>query len=323
MAAFRTLLLFSTLTVSLAGCGSGAKLPSPLQTGEVAPYPGNRDGRLLVSASWLAQENGSNPNLVILDASSLTVYRGGHIPGAVHVWWQDLMDPNGAEYGTILKPDANLPDPQALRRELLKALGVRPDSRVVIYDDAHGEVAARVLWMLTFLGYPNAGLLDGGLAAWRGAGGTLQTDTETPGEVDDPPVSPQSDRYLGKSDLLALLNDPAVTIVDVRTKDERADTVDDTVTLGSIPGSIALSWATLVDPVTGRLLDPTALQAIVSDVSISLDGRVVLFARFGLEAAFTWFALTLLGYRDVLIYDGGWVEWAHDPSTPKMGAGPA
>ncbi len=301
----------------LAGCTSGTKPPEPMPAVEVADYPGNAN-QLLVSATWLSEQLLSSPRLVILDASALEVYRGGHIPGAVHAWWQDAMDPNGAVYGTILKPDENQPDPQRLRKNLIEDLGVTQNSQNVIYDDVNNRDSAKLLWMLTFLGYPNTSLLDGGLAAWRGIDGEIEQSAYRPASVKNPPIAPQQDRYVWKDQVLERLGDPSFVLVDIRTDEERADDIDGTIVPGSIPGSVAVSWKSLTDPATGRLLEPDTLQALFNDVGITRDLPVLLYGRFGLESAFTWFALTLLGYPTVLIYDGGWAEWAQDQTTPKV-----
>src|SRR4051794_29691251 len=100
-----------TLVALLAGCGRHVRLPEPINAATIAPYPGNSEPSLLVDASWLKERQTTNvTDLVILDASDLATYRKGHISGAVHAWWQDTMDPNGAVYGTVLKPDNNEPD---------------------------------------------------------------------------------------------------------------------------------------------------------------------------------------------------------------------
>src|SRR4051794_25063146 len=118
--------------VLLAGCGPG--LPHPIVPESVPAFAGNADPPLLVGPDWVAQQFASNAHLVVLDASTLAEYRSGHIPGAVHAWWQDTMDPNGPDYGMVLKPDENAADPQLLRRQFIEDVGVAPDSTVVIYD---------------------------------------------------------------------------------------------------------------------------------------------------------------------------------------------
>jgi thiosulfate/3-mercaptopyruvate sulfurtransferase len=303
-----------------AGCGTGGTLPPAIPAATLPAYPGNLVPPLLIDAEQLASALASDDGgTVVLDASDLATYRAGHIPGAVHAWWQDTMDPNGPVYGTVLKPDPNQPDPQALRRNFLEDLGVDGDVQVVVYDNMAGRRAARVAWTLRFLGYPQTAVLDGGLGAWRGIGGTFEQRERKPRTVEQPGVSPQSPQdawYVVEAQLLARINDPHYLVVDIRTDGERRDTVDDTISLGTIPGSVRLDWSTLVDT-DGRILPPDRLAAVARAAGLTPERRIVLLGLYGADTGLAWLALTLSGYPTVAIYDGGWNEWARDPATPK------
>ena len=99
----------------------------------------------------------------LLDATALATFRDSHIPGAVHVWWQDTMELNDVHYGKVLKPDDGDRD-QGRRVRLLERLGIDPAGEVVVYGDTLNMPAARVCWFLRFLGI-KAAILDGGRAA--------------------------------------------------------------------------------------------------------------------------------------------------------------
>ena len=301
----------------IAGCGQRVSLPEAIPAATVAAYPGNGDPPLLVDATWLQSRQASGAGLVILDASELRRYRTGHIPGAVHAWWQDTMDPNGPVYGTVLKPNTNIPDPQLLRRHFIEDLGITPADDVVVYDDANGRRAARFVWTLRFLGYPRASMLDGGLAAWRGIGGELQTGENEPAAISQPPIEPQPNWYLVTEELLQRLNEPNLVVLDVRTDDERADDVGGTIEPGTIPNAIAIPWTAAIADVYGHLMPPVQLQTLFESAGITHDRTIVLLAQFGVETAHTWLSLKLLGYPNVLIHDGGWVDWVANPDTPK------
>lgn len=304
----------------VAGCGSAAGLPAALPPATVAVYPGGAGDPLLVDTAWLSAQRTTNAgNLIILDAAPLADYRSAHIPGAVHAWWQDTMDPNGAVYGTLLKPDQNQPDPQRLRRNLIEDLGVEPDDAIVVYDHADGFRAARIVWTLRFFGYPKAALLDGGLGAWLGAGGGVEKQGNGPKAIAEAVVSPGSPQeawYVVKDQLLGRQADPTYVVVDIRTDAERQDDIDETIPLGTIPGAIRLPWTALL-AADGRLLPPAQLAAVVAAAAIPPGSHVVLLGRFGTDTGLPWLALRLAGVADVAIYDGGWNEWARDPATPK------
>ena len=179
--------------------------------------------------------------------------------------------------------------------------------------------AARIVWTLRFLGYPNASMLDGGLAAWTGDGGEIESTAHQARTVNEPDVQPQTPQeswYLVESQLTARLSDPATIIVDIRTDAERADDVDQTISLGSIPGSIRLPWTSLLDA-NGQLLSPDALASTFSAAGIDTGKNVVLYGLFGTDTGLSWLAFRLAGYTTVAIYDGGWNEWARDPPPPN------
>jgi thiosulfate/3-mercaptopyruvate sulfurtransferase len=204
-----------------------------------------------------------------------------------------------------------------LRRHWIEDIGVAPEDHVVVYDDADGRWAARIVWTLRFLGYPRASVLDGGLAGWRGMGGEIEKRVNDAREVENPPIEPQRGWYLVTSELLPLLSDPNVVLVDVRTEEERRDDIDETIPPGSIPGSVAIPWTDVYAGGSGHLRPESELRALFADRGVTPERTVVLYARLGTETAHTWLVLKLLGYPTVMIYDGGWVDWSTDPTTPK------
>lgn len=304
----------------LAACGQGKSLPSPVILPPLDNYPGIGEPPLIVSAQELLSAQTRGAESVIVDVSDLEDYRSGHIPGAIHGWWQDTMDPNGPVYGTVLKPDDNQADPQALRRAFIAGIGVLPRDRIVVYDNHAGLYAARMVWTLRFLGYSGAAMLDGGLAAWRGMGGDVEQRSNQIRDLSDAPaVSPQGPQqsvYLSKAQLLARLSNPDLLILDVRTPAQAADDIDETIVPGTIPGAVAVPWDAAVGSDGG--LRPTAeLAAHYENAGLTQDRTIALLARFGVEAAHSWLVLKLLGFPNVTIYDGGWNEWALDSNTPK------
>src|SRR3954468_14674931 len=105
-------------------------------------------------------------------------YEAGHLPGAVFL---DL-DRDLAAAGPGPHPQGGrhpLPDPRAFAARLTE-LGFGDGDTIVAYDDTGGTVAARLWWMLDDLGFPDARLLDGGLAAWVAAGHPLSAEVAGP-----------------------------------------------------------------------------------------------------------------------------------------------
>ena len=168
--------LLRTLILSTAALGLMAACTSS---------DGRPDAKMgtLVTAEWLSQHL-NDPNLVVLDCTVLVEpnddgsvrvvsgranYDSGHIPTA---GFADLM-------GDLSAGDSPLqfavPTPEQFGAAM-GALGVGDDSRIVLYDGGNSVWAARVWWMLRWVGFDRAALLDGGLAAWTAEDRPLSTE---------------------------------------------------------------------------------------------------------------------------------------------------
>jgi thiosulfate/3-mercaptopyruvate sulfurtransferase len=273
----------------------------------VAPFAGIGDPPLLVDADWLNANRNQIDRLLILDLSKLAGYRQGHIPGAVHAWWQDTMQVDDPVYGTTLQP-VNYTD-QIHRIELFRYLGIDDQTWVIVYDDDRGRWAARLVWFLRFLGHDRVSALDGGLAAWRGSSGAIEKQPHDPPTASMPTVTPHQGYYVGDADLVELRNDPRTLMVDVRTDGEVRDDVNDTLPIGRIPNAVSFPWTSTLRDDTGRLKSPDEIGTLLSAAGITADRRIVLYARYGVETAQTWFVLALMGFRECVIYDRGWAGW--------------
>lgn len=295
----------------LTGCG-GALPMAPAAT--VAPFPGHGAAPLLIDALSLQHAlRDPHPQILVLDYSSLRTYRRGHVPGALHAWWQDTMNLDyPAAYGTVLPPTDN----QQLRIDLLHDLGIGDQTFVIAYDDDRGRWAARMVWFLRFLGHDRAAALDGGLAAWRGAGGKIEDGALDPPPVDPPTVQPRQGYYVWTETVADRLHDPATVVVDTRTEAEARDDLNGTLPLGRIPGAVSLPWTATLRDEAGRLKSPAELATLFRQAGVTPDRHVIVYGRFGVEAAQPWFVLKLLGYPDVAVYDRGWAEWATTPGLP-------
>lgn len=280
----------------------------------VAAFPGNGEPPLLVSPAWLKQQQATpGARLVIVDLSTLRRYQKEHIPGAVHGWWQDTMDPYARTYGRLLSA-RSVPHGRA---SVLQALGIASDSTVVVYDDQQNQRAARFVWMLRYMGFTRASVLDGGLAAWKGANEPATSRWTSP-ETSVPLVAErtQSGMITSTAALTGLLHDPSTVILDTRTRAETSDDLNGTIRTGRIPGAVWLPWDETLRDDAGRLKSPQDLERLFQQAGVTPDKRIVIYGRFGVETGQTWMVLSLLGYTNVTVYDDGWSTWAADKSLP-------
>ncbi|MFV2196264.1 sulfurtransferase [Nocardiopsis sp. LOL_012] len=272
----------------------------------------HRDLPVAVSADWLRD---NRDGVVVVDSrwyldgrSGRDAYRAGHVPGAVFADVDtDLAAPASAQDGRH-----PLPSPTDFAAAL-KRLGIGDDSTVVVYDDANGSVAARMVWMLRALGTP-AAFLDGGLAEWTGE---LETGDTTP-EPGRRTARPWPQERIVHTDAVAsLTGDPAHLLLDARAHcrytGEAPAPVD--ARPGHVPGARSAEWQGNLDE-RGLLAAPEVLRARFSALGADTAATVTAYCGSGVTACHDLLALEHAGYAGARLYPGSWSRWGGDPSLP-------
>ena len=276
--------------------------------------------RSIVSAAWLREQLAARDSrLVLVDvradlqdpAWGRARYLEGHLPGAVFA--DTDRDLSAAKTGT----NGRHPLPTVERMtEVFGDLGIGPDSVVVAYDHVSGLFAARLWWMLRYLGHAEVALLDGGIDAWEQAGGPL-----TPGEETRAPrrfiARAEPEMALGVAEVEAGLVSGEHLLVDAREpirwrgEHEPIDPV-----AGRIPGARNHLWKGNLDS-DGRFRSPADLSRDLGALTGDRGRRrIVCYCGSGLSAAHNALALELAGFRDVAVYSGSWSEWCADLNRP-------
>lgn len=270
----------------------------------------------LVTTQWLDTQLGT-PGLRILDATwflpgeprdARGEFENGHIPGAMFFDINLIADKTNP-LPTMLPPAGQF-------AAQLGALGVNDGDRIVLYDYAPHHTAARAWWMLRAFGI-EAALLDGGLAKWKAEGRPLERGTRPvePGRV-SAALNPARVRSL--DEMRAALDDHDAQIVDARSPARFTAQEAETrpgLASGHIPGSANVPYFSFFNP-DGTWKHPAALRAVLEDEGVEVERPVIATCGSGISAAVIVFALHLLGHPAAL-YDGSWVEWGADPTTPK------
>lgn len=276
----------------------------------------------LVSAAWLAGHL-DDDDLVVLDSRVVMTavgavadregYLTGHIPGAVFADLPGQLSDPAAPIGFAI------PAPSALAGAL-GALGVGDGSRVVIYDArletptgaVAGMWAARLWWMLRWLGFDRAAVLDGGFQAWQAEGRTVRTGEET-----NPPqalsVRLRPELIAGRDEVRSAIEDPHVTLVDVLDADHFAGRRSMYARPGHIVGAVNRPFADLYDE-AGRFLAPHA----ATQDQPPHGGKTIVYCGAGIAASAYALALTRAGRHDVALYAASLQEWAADPTLPMV-----
>lgn len=278
----------------------------------------------LVSTGWLAAHL-EDPDLVVLDCSVRTEidqtggfrnfsgradYLRRHIPGA------GFADLTAALCDTAAGIEFALPTPDAFCKAM-GALGVGDYSRVVLYDSSLSAWAARVWWMLRWVGFDDAAVLDGGLKLWR-AEGRLVSDSpvvRAPARL-TPALRPQL--IADRDEMRSAIGDASVQIVDTLPAASYRGDLAMYDRPGHIPGAVNVCGLDLLDE-TGRFRPEEELAAMHDGPR---DRRWITYCGGGILASANAFVMTRLGFEDVGVYTASLQEWAADPENPmETGAG--
>lgn len=252
----------------------------------LAPKPGHED---------LPQGVG----IAIIDVRPREDYDAGHIAGAIH------LDPNAvvAPHSPVAGALHAVPEIE----RLLGSLGVDASTLVVFYDDRGGFHAARMLWLMEYLGHKNAAVLNGGYSGWTAQGGptTSQWIKPTP-RLFQAALSPR--RHASAEDVLAHRSDPDGVLIDVRPTHMFEG--------GHIPWAINIPWADNLDA-NGFFRPAEALLGHFEHHGVTPERNVVMHCEVGLASSHSYVALRLLGFPRVRVYHRSWAEWGTDPDLPK------
>ena len=274
--------------------------------------------RTFVSAESLAGMRG-DPRLRLFDCrSDLTrpeagaeQYAAGHLPGARFADLnRDLAAPVTATSGRH-----PLPSPEAFAATL-RSWGVNRDSLVVAYDERHGAYAARLWWMLRWLGHAQTCVLDGGYARW--------TELGLPVTSDVPPALPgdfvadvQPSMTVDATHLLGAAGSSRSRVLDARGAERfRGDVEPIDRVAGHIPGARNLPYTATI-AADGRTLDgDTLARALDAADPDAAGGEVVAMCGSGVTACRLLLALEHAGRTGAKLYPGSWSEWIRDPRRP-------
>lgn len=290
-----SLLAGAAILAATAGCLVSMPKTNPLP---------QWDRSLLVSTEGLATRLNDPRTVIIHVGRDRTSYDAGHIPGARFLPLSAIV----AERGGV--PN-ELPEPEALERAF-EELGVSDGSRVVLYGDLNGLLAARAFFTLDYLGKTDAALLDGGLERWRSENRPVSTEA--------PSVSPGALTLRVRRDIVVdadwvrqrLGNDSTIVLVDARAPAEfRGETPGQGVTRpGHIPGAHNIFWRTaLVSEQDTRLRSPEVLHASYTLADAAFGDTIVTYCLTGVQASHAYYVARYLR-RPVVMYDGSFIDWS-------------
>lgn len=263
----------------------------------------------IISAESLKERLGE-PQVVVVDCRfalsdpelGSRQYRDSHIPGAYYLDLnKDLSAPVGRHGGRH-----PLPEPTELAAKLA-AMGVRfGETLVVAYDDSRFAFAARLWWLLRYLGHDKVALLDGGWGAWQLRGYPV-TDELPTGQVGDFVPQLRADWVVDIEAVKARKDLPEVALVDSRDRDRylgEREPIDPVA--GHIPGAVNSPWKEVTDS-QGYLHALSEQQRRWRE--LESKSELLVYCGSGVTACVNLLSLELVGIRTGKLYGGSWSDW--------------
>ncbi len=271
-------------------------------------------------------------DLLIVDLSGYRTHLQGHIPGAVHLDYADLILGQPPAPGLV-------PPTEGLQRAL-RAIGLRREKHVIAYDDQGNGRASRLLWTLEAVGHAKYSLLNGGLPAWRSEGRAIVRGPGRPGQTapseTDPETDPESasetadfsirwnpEVIADKAYVLQSLGNAQIKLLDARTPEEYNGLKSPSLRHGHIPGAVNLNWLDTMDPGNHYRFKPKAdLYAMLARLGIEREQgqgqgqEIITYCQTHHRSAHAFVMLRHLGFEKVRGYPGSWSEWGNDPGLP-------
>lgn len=272
----------------------------------------------LISAAELIADLASDAPPLVLDvrwtlgaADPRGDHDAAHIPGSRYVdLATELSGPGDPAAGRH-----PLPEPHVFATTAT-GWGIGPETAVVVYDDSGGMAAARLWWLLRWIGHDAVRLLDGGLAAWRASGGEVESGSD---EVAVPSATPLVARTGSMATVTAaeIVAGGVGVLLDARAGERfRGEVEPIDPVAGHIPGARSVPTAGNLAP-DGTFRSPAELRARFEDAGVTAGEPVVTYCGSGVTAAHELVAIEVagLGARAAL-YPPSWSGWVADPDHP-------
>lgn len=270
----------------------------------------------LVPPLWLEQERKANPALRVFAVSwnNLKEYAQSHIPGSYY------LDTNLLETPPIWDL---VPNDQLVK--VLLSLGITRDTPVVVYgpQPMPSFFAAAVM---RHVGVEDVRVLNGGFPAWLAAGLPVESGINKPKlALDFSGTLPDRKVFVGIAEARKLASEPNMALVDVRSWREYIGEIpgySDITAKGRIPGAIWGRGGSSADSMEdyrnpdGTMRAARDLERAWRAAGITPEKTAGFYCGTGWRASEAYLAARMMGWDNVVIYDGGWYEWSADKKNP-------
>lgn len=248
-------------------------------------------------------------NLVDADAGE-RAYRAAHIAGAQFMHMdRDLSGP---------KTGANGRHPLPQLADIIATFGragIDDSKQVIAYDQNNGMWAARLWWLLQWLGHPAVAVLDGGLDRWIEEGRLVTTE--------EPQVKPATfiaelpTPTASAREIVEHLHDGALTVIDARAPERyRGDVEPIDPIAGHIPGAVNRPYTTNLTAQGTFKPAPQLREEFQTLLKESPPASAVHQCGSGVTACHNVLAMSIAGLPGSRLYPGSWSEWIAAPERP-------
>ena len=266
----------------------------------------------MVDAEWLRRHS-ADPDVRVIDfrwylqgRDGRTEYLKGHIPGAVFVDLEDVTGKQGAGRHPLPTP--------AEFESAMRAAGFGPATRVVVYDDSGGSVAARLWFLLRYFGHDAQAVLDGGLQAW---GGTLEAAVPQVEAGEFRAGTPDRSRILDFDAVRALRG---TALIDARAGERyRGEKEPVDPKAGHIPGALSSPFTDNL-AADGCFKTPADLRRQYE--ALGAERGAVFYCGSGVNATQHLLAMEIAGLPNARLYAGAWSDWSRRDAPVATGSEP-
>lgn len=237
----------------------------------------------------------NSDDVIIISARTPADFQKVHIPGAINIDHKDLY---GAQ--SMLLPTSKL-------ATLLGEKGIDNNKKLLIYDDGSSKYAGRLYWVFSYLGVTDVKIIDGGMKAWR-MGRKPVTKNPSNVVVVNFTAKPNASLLATMAQVKAAINSTNSVIIDARTAEEFNGVAATSLRAGRIPSSINLDFKEVLNE-KGLLKSTEDLAAIFTSIGVEKNKSVIVYCESSVRAGVVFLALKGIGYPNVSVYDGAYLEW--------------
>lgn len=270
---------------------------------EAKPYP---NAQLLMEPQQLAD---GTAGIVVIDVRDRASYETGHVPGAIaapHEDWQRDFAKSSESTSWSKR---------------IGALGIDGKKPVVLYDDASGNDAARVWFILRYFGVKDVRLLNGFWKGWKSGNFSIETKDNAPAPVTFT-AKPNAKLRATKEQILGQLSKGSTDrqILDARSLEEHLGTNKlKNPRGGHLPDACHLDWVEVIDTKgTQRFKSAPELKALLKKAGVDIQKPIITHCQGGGRSAVMMFTVNLLGGNDVANYYESFGEWSKDSNAPVI-----